>query len=169
MGRQLERLEADLTQKGWRSPAPWTWAGALAWFMPRPGPMDFPTSPYMERGRLPSLTLVHPRESPSGASSRFVLRMWATDFGVRNGHLTQLWVGSVVEELVDNSFPLLTMALAQPDANAPRDLLAASLVASRLVTRPDHNSTPVWDGKVLLAHDGSIPVNAAMQDSSASP
>jgi membrane protein DedA with SNARE-associated domain len=155
----LERLEADLAQKGWRSPAPWTLAGALAWFMPRPSPMDLPTVSYMERGRLPSLTLVHPRGEQGGISSRFVLRMWASDIDLRNGHLTELWIGSVVEELLGSRFPLFTMAQVQPDANAPRNLLAESLDTGRLVTRPDHSSSPVWDGQVLLAHDGTIPTN----------
>jgi hypothetical protein len=156
----LERLEADLAQKGWRQPVPWTLAGALGWFTPRPGPMDLPTLPYMERGRLPSLTLVHPRDEVGGTSSRFVLRMWATDIDLRNGHLTELWIGSVVEEQLRSRFSLFSVAQAQPDANAPRDLLAASLDAGRLVTRPDHSSTPVWDGQVLLARDASIPANA---------
>jgi undecaprenyl-diphosphatase len=167
----LERLEADLAQKGWRSPAPWTLTGALAWFTPRPGPMDLPTSPYMERGRLPSLTLVHPRGELGGTSSRFVLRVWATDIDLRNGHRAELWIGSVVEEQLGNRFPLFTVAQAQPDANAPRDLLAASLDTGRLVTRADRSSTHIWDGQVLLAHDGSIPVDpgaAALQDRSAS-
>ncbi|PZV36736.1 bifunctional DedA family/phosphatase PAP2 family protein [Mesorhizobium kowhaii] len=166
----LERLEADLAQKGWRSPAPWTLTGALAWFTPRPDPMDLPTSPYMERGRLPSLTLVHPRGELDGTSSRFVLRVWATDIDLRNGHLTELWIGSVVDERLGNRFPLFTLAQAQPDANGPRDLLAASLDAGRLVTGPDHSSTPVWDGQVLLARNGSIPANprtGALQEGSA--
>jgi undecaprenyl-diphosphatase len=155
----LERLEANLAEKGWRPPVPWTSAGGLGWFTPRPGPMDLPTLPYMERGRLPSLTLVHPRGDAGEASSRFVLRMWATDFDVRNGHLTELWIGSVVEERLGNRFPLFTVAQAQPDANGPRDLLVGSLDASRLVTRPDHSSTPVWDGQVLLARDADISAN----------
>lgn len=155
----LERLESDLAQKGWHPPAPWTLAGALAWFTPRPGPMDLPTSPYMERGRLPSLTLVHQRGELGGTSSRFVLRVWATDIDLRNGHLTELWIGSVVEEQLGNRFPLFTISQAQPDANAPRDLLAASLDAGRLVTRPDHSSTPFWDGQVLQAFDRSIQID----------
>jgi hypothetical protein len=155
----LERLEADLAQKGWRSPAPWTLAGALGWFTPRPGPMVLPTLPYMERGRLPSLTLVHPSDEVGGTSSRLVLRMWATDIDLRNGHQTELWIGSVVEEELNSRFSLFSVTQAQPDANAPRDLLAASLDTGRLVTRPDHSSSPVWDGQVLLAHDGTIPAN----------
>lgn len=155
----LERLQTDLAQKGWRSPAPWTLAGALAWFTPRPGPMDLPTLPRMESGRLPSLTLVHPRDEIGGTGSRFVLRVWATDFDLRNGHLTGLWIGSAVEEQLGNRFPLFTVAPAQPDANAPRDLLAASLDTGRLVTRPDRSSTHVWDGQVLLAFDRSIQVD----------
>ncbi len=168
----LERLEADMAQKNWRSPAPWTLAGVLAWFTPRPGPMDLPTSPYMERGRLPSLTLVHPRGELSGNSSRFVLRIWATDIDLRNGHLTELWIGSVVEEQLGNRIPLFTVSQAQSDANGPRDFLAASLDSGRLVTRPDLLPIPVWDGQVLLARDGSIPANSGtgtLQGGVASP
>lgn len=133
--------------------------------------MDLPTSPYMERGRLPSLTLIHPCGELGGTSSRFVLRMWATDIDLRDGHPTELWIGSVVEEQLGSRFPLFTVAQAQPDANTPRNLLAASLDTGRLVTRPDHSSPPVWDGRVLLAHDGSIPANpgtGALQEGSAS-
>ncbi|WP_256752897.1 bifunctional DedA family/phosphatase PAP2 family protein [Mesorhizobium sp. Mes31] len=168
----LERLEADLAQKGWRPPPSWTLAGALAWFTLRPGPMDLPTLPYMERGRLPSLTLARPRGEVGRASSRFVLRMWATEIDLRNGHLTELWIGSVVEERLGSRFPFFTMAQAQPDANAPRDALAAALDASRLVTEPDRSSTYIWDGQVLLAHDGSVLASSgtrALQNGPVSP
>ena len=168
----LERLEADLAQKGWRPPPSWTLAGALAWFTLRPGPMDLPTLPNMERGRLPSLTLARPHGEVGRASSRFVLRMWATEIDLRNGHLTELWIGSVVEERLGSRFPFFTMAQAQPDANAPRDVLAAALDASRLVTEPDRSSTYIWDGQVLLAHDGSVLASSgtrALQNGPVSP
>lgn len=168
----LERLKSDLAQKGWHPPTPWTLAGALAWFTPHPDPMDLPTSPYMERGRLPSLTLVHPRGDTGEVSSRFVLRVWATDIDLRNGHLTELWIGSVVEEQLGNRFPLFTVSQAQPEAIGPRDLLGASLAAARLVTRSDILPIPVWDGQVLLAREGSIQANPGtetLQGAVASP
>lgn len=127
--------------------------------------------PYMERGRLPSLTLVHPRGDTGEVSSRFVLRVWATDIDLRNGHLTELWIGSVVEEQLGNRFPLLTVSQAKPDANGPRDLLGASLAAARLVARSDI-PIPVWDGQVLLAREGSIQANPGtetLQGAVASP
>lgn len=70
---------------------------------------------------MPSLTLVHPRGDTGEVSSRFVLRVWATDIDLRNGHLTELWIGSVVEEQLGNRFPLFTVSQAEPDANGPHE------------------------------------------------
>jgi len=153
----LADLETTLRQKDWRAVTPWTLTGALAWFTSHPDPMNLPTLPYLERGRLPSLTLVHSGENPT--SSRFTLRMWATDIDLQNGHSTELWIGSVVEEDLVNRLSLLTLPQDQPSADIPRDLLAASIEAARLTTRAERQVSGQWDGRVLLAHNGKVTVN----------
>jgi LssY C-terminus len=153
----LADLETTLQQKDWRAATPWTLTGALAWFTSRPDPMNLPTLATLEGGRLPSLTLVH--SGDGRASTRFTLRMWATDIDLQNGHSTELWIGSIVVEDLVNWLSLITLPQDQPNANTPRDLLAASIEAARLTIRTEQQVTGTWDGRVLLAHDGNVTVN----------
>jgi undecaprenyl-diphosphatase len=146
----LADLQETLQLTDWRVAAPWSWAGALAWLTPAPDPMTSPILPTLERGRLPSLTLVHPTRRANG---RIVLRIWATDIDLQNGHLTELWIGSVVEEDLINRLSLITLPQVRPNFNASRDLLAGSIQASKLPVRVSEQIPLIWDGGVLLAHD----------------
>ncbi|BCG87907.1 hypothetical protein MesoLj113c_40170 [Mesorhizobium sp. 113-3-9] len=62
-----------------------------------------------------------------------MLRIWATDIDLRNGHSTELWIGSIVEDSWVIASP--SVSQAQPDANGLRDFLAATLDASQAVKR----------------------------------
>ncbi|WP_436118919.1 hypothetical protein [Phyllobacterium sp. LjRoot231] len=92
-------------------------------------------------------------------NGRFTLRVWATDIDLQNGHPVELWIGSVVEEKLVNRFSLLTLPQYQPNADIPRDLLAGSIGAGKLTTRAEQQMTGMWDGRVLLAHDGTVTVD----------
>jgi membrane protein DedA with SNARE-associated domain/membrane-associated phospholipid phosphatase len=155
----LRSLERELSNSGWQPPAPWTLSNALAWLAPDPGPLSLPVLPYLDGGRMPSLTLVH--AGPATADSRLVLRLWTADLRLTNGHPQPVWVGSVVRERLYHPLSLVTISLAQTDVNEPRQALASAIASGRLAVRPAQAPHSHWDGQVLLAHDSSVPVQAA--------
>jgi undecaprenyl-diphosphatase len=155
----LQRLDRELAQKGWHPPARWTIANALLWLMANPDPLTLPVVPYPNGGRMPRLTLVHADPDAVGQpASRLVLRLWASDLHLRDGAARRLWSGSVVRERLYRPLSLITLSLAQPDANEARAVLATALDNDRLVRRQPQASQGNWDGQVLLAHDADIPV-----------
>jgi undecaprenyl-diphosphatase len=62
-----------------------------------------------------------------------------------------LWIGSVVEERFYHPLSLVTLTSTQPDANAPRRMLAAVLDGGRLLSRTEGTADADWDGQVLFA------------------
>ncbi|MFW8643224.1 LssY C-terminal domain-containing protein [Rhizobium beringeri] len=108
--------------------------------------------PLFSSGRLPYLTFVRSANTTTAASSRLVLRLWATDLGVTNGQTVPLWMGSVMEERIYRPLSLITLVSTQPDFNAPRQALAQSLEGGSLVSRTVEQANAEWDGRVLLAH-----------------
>ena len=147
----LQSLEYHLLRNGWRQPEPWTLSNALAWLVSDPNPVKLPVLPGAQGGRLPSLTLIRSPESKESTASRIVLRLWEAGRQLRNGGTDPLWVGSVVEERLYRSLSFITLSLAQPNANGPRQLVANAIeggqLAQRSLFKPDGN----WDGRVLLA------------------
>jgi LssY C-terminus len=111
--------------------------------------------PYLEGGRAPSLTMIRPRDDPK---ARFVLRLWAAGFQLRNGDNQNLWVGSVVEEHLGRLLALFTVVRTQPDVGPPQEVLAAAIGSGPLVTRGVKRPANTWEGQILLAHDVEITV-----------
>lgn len=142
-------LRERLLLAGWRDPAPWSLAGALAWLSPEAdAATDLPILPSANAGRLPTLVLV--RKSMPGESERdrrLVLRLWRADLQIDDG--LSLWTGSVVEERMWRPLSLASVPLAQAGSNDPRAVLASALPSARLVSRD--LTVPGWDGQVLLA------------------
>lgn len=152
---RLPDLEARLLRHGWRRPEPWTPPGALTWLAGVADPLALPVFPHAQAGRMPSLTLI--RSSAAGMpDTRLVLRLWAADREVRNGHPGPLWVGSVVEERLSHPLPLFTVTRTQDTADGPRDALAAVIGTGWLRARD--SSGKGWDGRVLLAQEDDGPV-----------
>ena len=163
----LQRLDRELAQKGWHPPARWTIANALLWLMANPDPLTLPVVPYPNGGRMPRLTLVRADPDAVGQpASRLVLRLWASDLHLRDGAARRLWSGSVVRERLYRPLSLVTLSLAQPDANEARAVLATALDNDRLVRRQRQASQDNWDGQVLLAHDADIPVGEVREGQS---
>lgn len=142
----LEALQAALQQDGWKPAVDWSFSTAATWLTPSTDAAVLPVVPLFDSGRLPALTLVRPSGTP--ATSRLVLRLWATDMELEDA--VPLWTGSVVEERLRRPLSLGTLALTQPDLNAPRQVLAQALGGS-LLARADVPPAAAWDGRVLLA------------------
>lgn len=147
----LQSLENHLLRNGWRQPEPWTLSNAFAWLASDPDPFKIPVLPDAQGGRLPSLTLIRSPETKESAASRIVLRLWEAGRQLRNGGAHPLWVGSVVEERLYRPLSLITVSLAQPNANGPRQLLAMAIEGGQLAQRSLFKPDDEWDGRVLLA------------------
>jgi LssY C-terminus len=145
-------------QKDWRSPGPWTAASALGWLSGNTDPLSLPVIPYFESGRAPSLTMIRPRDDSAAPKARFVVRLWASGFQLRNGASQNLWVGSVVEEHLGRFMALFTVVHMQPDVGSPQEVLTAAIGSGRLVTRGVKRPANTGDGQILLAHDAEIAV-----------
>jgi membrane protein DedA with SNARE-associated domain/membrane-associated phospholipid phosphatase len=154
----LQRLKDALVQKDWRLPEPWTAASAIAWFSGNTDPLTLPVIPYLDSGRAPGLMMIHLRDVSAASKSRLVLRLWASDFELRNGVSQPLWSGSVVEEHFGRFMGLFTVVSADPDADPPREALAADLGSGRVVARSVKHPADTWDGNILLIHDAEIEV-----------
>jgi hypothetical protein len=102
--------------------------------------------------------MIHLRDDSAGLKLRVVLRLWESGFELRNGDSQPLWIASVVEERFGRFMGLFTVVRADPDADSPRQFLAAVLGSGRLVARSVEQSANTWDGKILLAHDAEIAV-----------
>jgi undecaprenyl-diphosphatase len=148
----LQDLENILQQDGWGPSIGWTPATALKWLTATTDAAAVPVVPLFSSGRLPYLTFVRSADSTTAASSRLVLRLWATDLRVTNGQTVPLWIGSVIAERIYRPLSLITLVSTQPDFNAPRQALAQSLEGGSLVSRTIEQANAEWDGRVLLAH-----------------
>lgn len=147
----LETLKATLMDRGWREPVGWTVSNTLTWFTADAEPMSLPVLPYLDSGRTPGLTLIHPAEAGAPAAARWVLRLWGTGFEIRNGSTAPIWVGSVVEERFTHPYSLFTLGRMQPDLDGPRDALASALAEVRFVGPAPPAPRYGWDRRVLLA------------------
>jgi hypothetical protein len=154
----LHGLKDALLQKDWRLSEPWAAASALAWLSGNTDPLTLPVIPYLDSGRAPSLVMVHLRDVSDGLKSRLVLKLWASNFELRNGVSQPLWSGSVVEERLGRFMGLFTLIRTQHDVNLPREALAADIGSGRVVARSVKQPANTWDGNILLAHDTDIQV-----------
>jgi len=151
----LQSLQDVLLRKGWHTSPAWEPLSTLTWFTGSADPANLPVVPFLAGGRLPSLTLVQQHGDAVPGRSRLVLRLWAVDLELTNGQRSPLWIGSVVEERLDHPLSLFTLTSTQPDMNAPRSALAATLDGGRLVSRASGIAEADWDGHVLLARESS--------------
>jgi len=144
----LSRLKGQLLRAGWRVPEAWTASAMITWLTPAPDPLALPVIPLLQDGRAPAVTLVYPQ----GNGSRLVLRFWATAVEVTDDGTSRqpLWVGAVVKERFHRPLSLVTVSLADPNADVPREILATSIGDGRLARRNDERPTASWDGQVLL-------------------
>lgn len=139
---ELRRL---LLKGGWQAPRQWSVTSALSW-LGTADPEKLPVVPLLESGHFPRLALIRP--DSAAARSRYVLRLWRSDFDVGDGTRRHLWLGSVVEEHIDRPFGLISLTHVAPDFALTRELVQRSIPGSRLGSRPLKSAG--WDGRVLL-------------------
>jgi undecaprenyl-diphosphatase len=150
----LDRLKATLENGSWQEPPIWTTESSLRWFAASK-PMLLPVASHLERGMMPSLTLVRANET-SESSSRYVLRVWRADRRLDDNLHTELWLGSVVEEEFSSHLFMVIYPVAKNSFDGPRNVLRQALAASRLANRGGAFSDAAWDGGVLLSHDATL-------------
>jgi membrane protein DedA with SNARE-associated domain len=152
----LDRLKTTLENGSWQEPPTWTMESSLRWFAPSK-PMLLPVLSHLERGAMPSLTLVRANET-SESSSRYVLRVWRADRRLDDNLHTELWLGSVVEEELPRHLSIVTYPVAKNSYDDPRNVLSQALAEFRLVSRSGTLPNATWDGDVLISHDASLPI-----------
>jgi undecaprenyl-diphosphatase len=139
-------IEAALDAAGWRQPVPWSLVSTLAWLAPAPDPATLPVLPLLADGHTAAIVRI--RAEPDGA--RLVLRLWTSGFALGpEGATRPILVGAVLEERLGRMLGLVSLARADAALDGPRDQLAASLGAGRLVG-PAAEPDPRWDGRLLL-------------------
>ena len=140
-------IETALDAAGWPQPVPWSLVSTLAWLAPDPDAATLPVLPLLADGR--AATIVRIRTEPDGA--RLVLRLWTSGFALGpEGAAQPILVGAVVEERLGRMLGLVSLARADAALDRPRDRLAASLGAGRLVGPAAPATEPIWDGRLLL-------------------
>jgi undecaprenyl-diphosphatase len=94
---------------GWQPAGAFT-ATDLLFFLVPAAPLDsFPPLPLLHGGRPPEVTFTKPGATPE---KRLVLRLWLTNFTVRQGDDRRaLMVGSVTEERVSHPYDAMTVLL----------------------------------------------------------
>jgi membrane protein DedA with SNARE-associated domain/membrane-associated phospholipid phosphatase len=149
---QLADLEWELNAGGWRNPVPWTIQSTLAWVTPRVSFDDLPVLSRLEDGQPEGLVLVRPVDG-AAYTARFVLRLWRSGI-----HLTStdardepLWIGTVVEERLEDLMGILVLTREMPDLNGPRDRLTDEMPSASRVQRDV--AEPGWDGFVVISHE----------------
>ncbi len=155
---QPQDLLARLEGAGWSKEPLWSLRGLLLWLAPGADPVQLPVLPRLHDGRAPALVMVRADAADGARRERLVLRLWATEFAVRDGTADPrpLWVGAVVQQRLRRPLGLVTMAAAHADADRPRDLLAAALDGLERVRREGPPGRG-WDGYVILAGDAAAP------------
>lgn len=158
-----ESFQERLAPGGWRVPPTWTLRAALAWTEDIPGPEALPVLPRLHRGLPSVLTLVKP--DGSCPECLLVLRLWRSRATVstHDGPARPVLVGAVLRQMLRHPLPSVTLAVALPGANGPRDAVAQALGTGRVAARPGTPATPDWDGAVLVGPD---PATAAQADAS---
>jgi hypothetical protein len=156
-----ESLQERLAPAGWRVPPAWTLRAALAWTEGNSGSDVLPVLPRLHRGLAPVLTLVKP--DASCPDCLLVLRLWRSraTVSMHDGPARPVLVGAVLRQMLRHPLPSVTLAVALPGANGPRDAVAQALGAGQVEARPGASATPDWDGAVLVAPD---PATAAHQN-----
>jgi len=149
---KLDDLQRRLKAGGWRTPVPWTIQSTLAWVTPRVSLEELPVLSRLEDGQPERLVLVRPVDGAS-PTARFVLRFWQSgiDLTSADARDESLWIGTVVEERLEDLMGILVVTREMPGLNGPRDRLTDGMPAAHRVKRDV--AEPNWDGFVAIGHE----------------
>jgi membrane-associated phospholipid phosphatase len=162
---QLGDLQRGLKSGGWRIPVPWTIQSTLAWATLRVSLEELPVLSRLEDGQPEAMVLVRPVDG-AASTARLVLRLWRSgiDLVSADARDESLWIGTVVEERLEDLMGVLVVTREMPGLNGPRDRLTDEMPSARRVKRDV--AEPGWDGFVVIGHE---PCWAPRLDSGCSP
>jgi undecaprenyl-diphosphatase len=147
----LDTLQTQLLEKGWRKPVPLTVLSVAQWLAPNPEFDALPLLPQIHDGRYASFALTKHTDEPSRI---LVLRLWRSRLKLQEND-APIWVGGVVNLDMVRRFDMFVYPRTFGRYNGPRDTLAADLGtnAYRRVRRATVGNSygVMWDGDVLLA------------------
>lgn len=105
-----------LAQAGWREASDWSMQTALSWLTPGVAPTNLPVLPKFNRGTGSDLAFVC--AEPNQLNARFVLRLWRSDFAVRDvaAEPKPAWYGALYRENFKRPLGLLTVYRTAPPA-----------------------------------------------------
>jgi undecaprenyl-diphosphatase len=149
---QLGDLQRRLNAGGWRTPVPWTIRSTLAWVTPHVSLDELPVLSRLEDGLPERLVLVRPVDG-TASTARFVLRLWQSgiDLTSTDARDESLWIGTAVEERLEDLMGILVVTREMSGLNGPRDRLTDEIPSARRVKRDV--AEPGWDGFVVIGHD----------------
>ena len=145
-----------LEAKGWRQPQPLSLKSFLGMFSSSTPVEKLPVLPRLHDGRMERLRLVR-----IDGDSRFVFRLWDTDFKIDGDDGLQLFEGTIAKQQGRSLAGLITTARDTGDYERPLDLLAQTLCErfsvmhvlrtdQELRSEQEHQWSR-WRGGVLLA------------------
>jgi undecaprenyl-diphosphatase len=145
-------LVETLGRSGWREPVAWNAIGAVAWLATGGGMDGLPVLPKLHGGRAPWLMLNRPEE---GGRTRLVLRLWDSGFRLKSGDGSPpLWLATVTREDLRQPLGIVSLAVTEKDADAPRDVLARSIPALTRKRIDPPRGDAHWDSVLMLTSGG---------------
>ena len=133
-----EELEQRLQEAGWRPAPTLDVKGLLLWLSPQVELRELPVLPQLHNGREDELRWV--RYSDDSAN-RWLARFWDVGARLQEGD-TPIWIGSVSQQQREPRMRLFTLALDNPLAQAPDDLLAPAWRGLRIQRVMSSNTEP---------------------------
>ena len=120
-----EEIERALQAAGWRRSAAWWSRSTLLWLMPSTPIAELPVLPKLQYGDPPALSL----QRMLDAQRRLVIRLWVTPYRVdpARDSSAPLWVGMATVERLSHPAGVATLAMTDPDFEAPAAQLAQLL------------------------------------------
>jgi undecaprenyl-diphosphatase len=115
-----ESLRNRLREAGWESAPLPNLRSVLLCLSPKVELRELPVLPQIHNGSEDDLTMVHYANDPN---IRWLLRFWDINIRLKEGSLP-IWVGSVNQQRLEPRLSLLTLAVDDPQAQVPVDLLA---------------------------------------------
>jgi len=152
----IESLRSRLEKGGWRPPMQWSVPTALRWMDTSTDPLTLPVLPRLHAGRTATLTLVLMEQGRAHANTRWVLRVWKSEFQVtaQDRSPLTLWIGAITQQRIHVALAPFDLGFEKPMPDTPMDTLLSALGDARTEVRADGQSRI----QLILAHDPNLPV-----------
>ena len=155
--RELARYMLTI---GWHRPSSMNMKNFLGIFSPHVPIEEFPVLPHLHSGRVDCLRLIY-----SAGNSRWVLRLWPSDFRIAKNK-TPLYVGTIEVQRFRHLTGLITAAMDTGDYDRPI-VTVKNMLKNRFVIKTvmrsgndlrmeDYHGNLHWHGMVLLIWQSAI-------------